>query len=174
MADVFISYSSHDRGFVEQLVRDLITNGITTWYDRWEMVPGDSLTQKIGIAILNNHSLVVVLSPSSVNSEWVQRELGVALNREFRERSVKVIPALLEDCLVPPFLSDKVYADFRSDYGGGLRELIGAVSGGRSDSHVTSSLPASPPALLSWDNVVGSNLTTENLTGANIVDDQVS
>ena len=97
MVRVFVSYSSRDRGFVEQLVHDLQENGINPWYDRWEMLPGDSLMQKIGDAILENEYLVVVLSPNSAESEWVKRELGLALTREFRERRVQVIPALLQD-----------------------------------------------------------------------------
>jgi len=71
MAHVFISYSSKDRGFVEQLVKDLRDNGIEPWYDQSEMLPGDSLTQKIGEAILDSDFLVIILSPNSIESEWV-------------------------------------------------------------------------------------------------------
>ena len=88
MPRVFVSYNSNDRGFVEQLVSDLQANNVQVWVDQFEMRPGDSLTQKIGAAILENDYFVVVLSPNSVQSEWVQRELSAALIREFAEKQV--------------------------------------------------------------------------------------
>ena len=163
MPRVFISYSSVDRGFVEQLIRDLQANGITPWYDQWEMIPGESLTWKIGNAILDNDRMVTIMSPNSVASEWVQRELGVALEREFRERSVQVIPALIEDCTIPAFLRDKVYADFRSDYRKGLHDLLRAVGWSRVESAVVSNLPDLSTAHIVWGNVVGTNIRTENI-----------
>lgn len=166
MVRVFVSYSNRDRGFVEQLVHDLQENGINPWYDRWEMLPGDSLMQKIGDAILENEYLVVVLSPNSAESEWVKRELGLALTREFRERRVQVIPALLQDCSIPAFLQDKVYADFRSDYHQGLGELVRAV-GLQVGSQVKSSAPGAAQRRM-WDNVIGSNVTAENVIEANV------
>ena len=86
MAGVFLSYSHKDRGFVEQLARDLRANGVTPWYDRWEMLPGDSLVAKIGTALLKNDYFVIILSPNSVSSQWVQRELAAALHRELQKR----------------------------------------------------------------------------------------
>ncbi len=115
-----------------------VPNGVQSWYDNWEILPGDSLTHKIGESILDNDFFVVVLSPNSVDSEWVQRELDLALNKEFRERQVQVIPVLLRDCEVPPFLRDKVYADFRQDYHNGLVKLLRAVGHPLVSRHVAS------------------------------------
>jgi hypothetical protein len=42
----------------------------------------------------------------------VQKELQIALQREFAEGKVVVLPILLEAVEVPAFLKDKVYADF--------------------------------------------------------------
>ncbi len=167
---VFVSYSSSDRGFVEQLVRDLQDNGISTWYDDGEMLPGDSLTERIGDAILKNDHFVVILSPNSAKSEWVTREIGVALNKEFSQRNVTVVPVLYRDCDIPPFLRDKVYADFRSDYRAGLESLIGAVSSGDfPGGEIRSNLPAAAKSRVHWDNVVGSNLTTANIIRSNVL-----
>jgi hypothetical protein len=54
----------------------------------------------------------VVLSHNSVNSEWVQRELQIALARELTERKVVILPILLEPVEIPHFLRDKIFADF--------------------------------------------------------------
>ncbi|MDP9202386.1 MAG: toll/interleukin-1 receptor domain-containing protein [Gemmatimonadota bacterium] len=55
-----------------------------------------------------------MLSHNSIASEWVQRELQVALQKEFSGRHVVVLPILLESVAIPPFLTDKLYADFTS------------------------------------------------------------
>ena len=156
MTRVFISYSSKDRGFVEQLARDLQANFVTPWFDRWEMLPGESLIQKIGSATLTNGYFIVVLSPNSVDSEWVQRELGVALIREFKQHKVQVIPALLKECSIPPFLQDNVVADFRTDYLQGLGNLLQALGQLGESEGPKSHVPESSKIV--WDNVVGDNI----------------
>ena len=149
MTRVFISYSTKDRGFVEQLARDLQANFVTPWFDRWEMLPGESLIQKIGSGILTNGYFVVVLSPNSVDSEWVQKELAVALNREFKQHNVQVIPALLKECSIPPFLQDNVYADFSTDYYYGLGILLQALGQLRESDRPKSEVPESSKIV--WD-----------------------
>lgn len=171
MARVFISYNSQDRGFVEQLVKDLQSNDVEPWYDRLEMLPGDSLTQNLGSAILDNDFFAVVLSPNSVASEWVTRELGVALIREFQERQVKVIPVLYQECQIPPFLLDKVFADFRDNYGQGLNSLLRAVGSDIPAEFVATSLPTPRTQGVHWDNVIGTNLNSTNIFEANSIDD---
>jgi len=163
MAGVFLSYSHKDRGFVEQLARDLRANGVTPWYDRWEMLPGDSLVAKIGTALLKNDYFVIILSPNSVSSQWVQRELAAALHRELQKRQVKVIPVVIRDCEVPTFLRDKVYADFRKDYREGLGGLLRALGSKRAMQKIQTSLPTSAGIRTIWDNVIGDNLTLQNI-----------
>ncbi len=68
-----------------------------------------------------------MLSTASIGSEWVQRELGAALQRELEERKVFILPVLIEDCEIPPLLRDKRYADFREDYAQGLADLLAAI-----------------------------------------------
>ncbi|EON79267.1 hypothetical protein ADIS_0272 [Lunatimonas lonarensis] len=36
--------------------------------------------------------------------------------RELNEKKIVVIPILLDNCKVPLFLQEKVYADFRTDF----------------------------------------------------------
>ncbi len=73
---------------------------------------GDSLTEKIGAAIIETDYFGVILSHNSVNSEWVQKELQIAIQRELQEGQVVVLPILMEPVEIPPFLGDKLYADF--------------------------------------------------------------
>ncbi len=122
--DVFISYNTEDRPFAERLAKDLAFHGLHVWWDQWEMKVGDSLTEKIQDGISRSSWLAVVLSPRSVKSPWVKRELAAALAQEIESEKVVVLPVLVADCIVPPFLRDKIYADFRSSYRAGLGALL--------------------------------------------------
>lgn len=125
---VFISYSSADKPFVDRLVDDLVKHRLGIWYDTWEIRVGDSLTQKIQEGIRESSFLAVVLTPNSVNSRWVQEELRAALAEEMRRGGKFVLPILHQQCEIPPFLSDRVYADFRADYARGFERLLLAVA----------------------------------------------
>jgi hypothetical protein len=122
--DFFISYSGRDAEFVAKLTSDLNSAGVKVWWDKTEMKVGDSLHQKIQDGISNAAWLGVVLSPNSVSSAWVEKELSSALARELESRQVFVLPILYRDCQVPLFLKDKVYADFRTSYDLGLETLL--------------------------------------------------
>ena len=125
---LFISYSHADRDFVSRLVQELASRGIEIWIDLWDMKVGDSLTKKIQDGIAQAAWLAVVLSPGSVSSPWVQRELSAALVKELEEDSVFVLPILYKNCDVPIFLKDKVYADFTSSFEAGFDALAATVA----------------------------------------------
>lgn len=112
--DLFLSHNSLDKPFARRLATDLQASGIRTWLDEAEMRIGDSLIEKIAEGIAGAEYLGVVLSPRSVQSAWVQKELNIALSREIGGRKIKVLPILLETCEIPIFLQDKFYADFRA------------------------------------------------------------
>ena len=71
--------------------------------------------------------MIALLSPTSVQSNWVKKELALAMTGEIEKRSIKVLPALIADCEVPPMLADKFHADFRHSYYWGLRQLFEAL-----------------------------------------------
>ncbi len=111
---IFISHSSNDKFFVRKLAENLRAQGVRVWIDEAEIKVGDSLTVKIGKAIQETDFFGVVLSHNSVNSEWVQKELQVALQKEMKEKRIIVLPILMEQVEIPAFLKDKLYADFSS------------------------------------------------------------
>lgn len=112
MPKVFICYSSRDHAFAHKLAVELRRNNIEVWFDGLSLKIGDSLIQKISDAISEADYIFAVISNNSINSEWVNRELRLALTREFMGTGTKVLPVLLDKCEMPPFLLDKLYADF--------------------------------------------------------------
>lgn len=120
---IFYSYSHSDANFVDRLCQALIDERIHIWLDRWELNVGDSIASKIQSALTEASHLCVVLSKASVASDWCKRELTAGLFREIDEKRVVVLPILVEDCEIPLFLRDKVYADFRKEFDIGLRAI---------------------------------------------------
>jgi hypothetical protein len=131
---IFISYSHEDKVFAQRLAANLVKERANVWIDAWELNVGDSLLGKIQSAITGASALVVILSRASIQSEWCRKELTAGLMRELSEKRVIVLPALLEDCEIPLFLQDKLYADFRNDFTVGFDKLMEAVAGLTSDS----------------------------------------
>ncbi|WP_352420866.1 toll/interleukin-1 receptor domain-containing protein [Proteiniborus sp.] len=114
MSSIFLSHSSKDKFFVRELAEHLKEYGVKVWLDEAEIKIGESLTEKVGRAIDETDYVGVVLSKNSINSEWVQKELQVAMQKELSEKKVVILPMLLEHVEMPPFLRDKLYADFTS------------------------------------------------------------
>lgn len=128
---IFISYSHDDKYFATRLAAQLFRHKRSVWIDEWELNVGDSLIERIQDAIQDASALIVILSKSSIQSEWVKKELSVALIRELDEKRVIVLPVLIDDIKrsdIPPFLKDKVYADFRTDFDKGLHDLLNATA----------------------------------------------
>jgi len=75
MSKVFISYSSKDKEFVKQLATDLrMREGIDAWLDQWEINPGDKIPEMIEAGLSKADFFILVLSPDSVNSQWIEYE----------------------------------------------------------------------------------------------------
>jgi hypothetical protein len=125
---VFISYSHNDKDFVDKLALILVDRRIRVFIDRWEMKLGDSITNKVQDAISDASFLMVILSKSSVQSNWCKREITSALVLELERKRVVLLPILIEDCEIPLFLRDKFYADFRSSFDNGLKTVLESLS----------------------------------------------
>ncbi|NOR68404.1 MAG: TIR domain-containing protein [Methylomarinum sp.] len=125
---VFISYSHSDEEFVNLLAANLVKRNTHIWLDTWNLNVGDSLISKVQEAIEESSALLIILSKSSVESEWCKKELNSALMRELDEKKVIVLPVLLEDCKVPLFLKEKMYADFKTSFDKGLSAIVDALA----------------------------------------------
>jgi hypothetical protein len=89
---VFISYSRTDRAYVGRLAAHLTDEEIPVWYD-YEMAAGDRFATVIQHQIDMCAAFIVVLTPASITSEWVDREIQYA-----EGEGKPVLPLLLEPC----------------------------------------------------------------------------
>lgn len=125
---VFISYSHADKTFVNKLAAHLVKRNAHVWVDSWELNVGDSIIGRVQEAIQDSSALLVILSKASVQSEWCKKELSAGLMRELDEKRVIVLPVLFEDCEIPIFLREKMYADFREDFDKGVSAVVDAIA----------------------------------------------
>ena len=81
---VFLSHAKEDKNrFVIDFAEKLRNNGIDVWLDKWEMLRGDSLMDKIFEEGLKNaEAIIIVLSNHSVNKPWVKEELNAGMMKK--------------------------------------------------------------------------------------------
>ncbi len=94
MSDIFISYSSADRATARQLAQALEQEGWSVWWDR-TIQPGKSFSAVLEEALETARCVVVLWSPNSVASDWVQTEAAEGKRREI------LVPALIEEAELP-------------------------------------------------------------------------
>ena len=91
----FISHSSKDSEFAQELAARLRQARVNVWYAPEDIRPGEKIYDQVKKAINSFDRLLVVLSPNSMNSSWVQIELASAIAREKREGKRVVFPIAL-------------------------------------------------------------------------------
>jgi TIR domain len=128
---IFVSHASQDKRIASRVAMGLKAFDYDTWYDDWELLPGDSIIERIEAAISKTDVLLVLLSSSSVDSKWVRRELSTGLARQLSGKGVMVIPVVVEDCEIPDMLADTKYVDLRGDFERGFRQLADALTARR-------------------------------------------
>jgi uncharacterized protein YjbI with pentapeptide repeats len=93
----FISYSSKDEAFTKRLHADLQCEGVRCWYAPEDIKGGQKLYEQIDEAIRLHDKLLLVLSPNSMDSEWVRTEIAKARQREIRLGFRVLFPISLVD-----------------------------------------------------------------------------
>lgn len=88
----FISYSTIDQAFADRLYTDLQANGVRCWFAPHDIAGGRKIHEQIDEAIRLHDKLLLILSPSSINSKWVQLELTKARKREVRDNARLLFP----------------------------------------------------------------------------------
>jgi len=128
MANIFISYSSEDEKFARKLAEDLIKLGHEPWFDKWEIKVGECIQSKIEHGVSEADYVIIILSPSSVESTWVEKEWKIKYWDEIERNETLVLPVLIENCEIPSLLKIKKYADFRTNYPIGLVDLASSIN----------------------------------------------
>lgn len=81
--DVFICHANEDKGFVDQLAKALKNDGITVWYDSFQIGWGDDLRPTIDDGLKNSRYGIVVFSAAFLKKKkWTEYELNGLFSKE--------------------------------------------------------------------------------------------
>jgi hypothetical protein len=110
---VFVCHASEDKErFVLDFGRKLRSRGVDAFVDEWEILPGDSLPDKVfEEGIPGSQAMIVVVSEHSVNKPWVREELNHGVVRNIAG-DIKLIPVViggLDNSHVPESLKTKLW-----------------------------------------------------------------
>ena len=117
----FLSYSRANKDFAVKLARELKSEGFAIWLDQLDIPPGSRWDVEVENALANASCVLVILSPFSQASENVQDEIAYAL-----DSGKKIIPVVLENCMVHFRLRRLKHIDFTKNYNQGLDQLLAA------------------------------------------------
>jgi uncharacterized protein YjbI with pentapeptide repeats len=96
----FISYSSKDVDFAKRIHSDLQDGGVRCWFAPEDMKIGDRIRDTIETAIRLRDKLLVILSATSVASEWVEDEVEKAMEEETRHGKTVLFPVRIDDAVM--------------------------------------------------------------------------
>jgi len=120
MQKIFISYSRKDMDFVRKLAGDLEAAGYDVWWDITDLQGGDDWVNTIPQAISSSQYVIVVLTPASIESEWVRKEYTQALSLR-----KKIVPIMLTSCSIPFALNTINFVNFTSgEYADNFKRLL--------------------------------------------------
>jgi hypothetical protein len=123
--EVFLSHSSKDHDFVTRLARVLKRHKIRYWYSATHIAGAKQWHDEIGDALARCDWFLVVLTPDSVRSPWVKRELLYALSEE--RYSERIIPVLRKPCEYSRLswtLPEFQIVDLTGNFDVGCRQLL--------------------------------------------------
>ena len=123
--EVFLSHSGLDREFAEKIVELLRRLGVPVWHGPSSIRGSQQWHDEIGDALERCDWFVILLSPNSMRSKWVKRELVFALDEDRYEKYF--IPIVIRAGNYRKFswaLSSYHLVDFTEDFEKGCRALL--------------------------------------------------
>ena len=78
---IFLSHSHKDNAWYEQLVAALQRAGFDVWFDKNGLYVGAQWVKALEEELQRRDVFLLVISPDSWSSEWVQEELSLALGQ---------------------------------------------------------------------------------------------
>ena len=123
--EVFLSYSSLDWEIAEKIVDLLRRHGVPVWHGPSSIRGAQQWQDEIGDALERCDWFVILLSPDSIRSKWVSRELHFALRED--QYDYCIVPAVIRAGNYRKFawaLSSYQLVDFTEDFEKGCRALL--------------------------------------------------
>src|SRR5262245_35580183 len=118
----FFSYVHEDGEFALRLAKDLRAAGAAVWIDRLDIKVGQHRDRAVEEALAECPQLLLILSPTSVDSPKVMSEVSFAL-----EQGKTILPVIHHNCKIPFRLRCLQNVDLTLNYDEGLGRLLEAL-----------------------------------------------
>lgn len=128
---IFLSHNSKDKIIVEPIAIKLreVFGQDNVFYDSWSIQPGDGIIDKMNEGLANCSLFYFFVSKNSLESFMVKLEWQNAVMRMSNGKA-KLIPVRIDDCLLPPILSQSLYIDlYTNGFDVALRQIIDMANG---------------------------------------------
>lgn len=113
---VFLSHSSKDKDIVDKIFDEFQKSEICAWYDKYEIEPGDSITEKINEGLSESDIGIICISNNFLNGSngWTKSELNFFVQRRMRnpDQSFIILNFDVPHDELPPLVQDYKYIDF--------------------------------------------------------------
>ncbi len=110
--DVFISHRSENKPWVRVLEENLSAQGFSPFLDERSMIPGGSVAGQLHQALEHSANGILVATPESLESGWVQNEYEKMLGRRNNNPGFRIIPLIFGSIPNFPFLDNLLCVDF--------------------------------------------------------------
>jgi hypothetical protein len=127
---VFLSYAAGDRDIACKILEEARRQKLDTslWLDTLELPPGGEIDKALNKILSASDYLLIVLSPKSAMSRWMQYEWESVLSRQLTKRDITLLPVIIGDVEIPHALKSYQFLDLRGDFQQGVKRLVEQIS----------------------------------------------
>jgi small GTP-binding protein len=113
--DVFLSHNSKDKAAVERIAKRLLSVGIRPWLDKWNLSPGDTVSDALEHAIKTISCAALCFGPADAG-KWHIMEIRAYVER-WASKDARMIPVILPGVIeapeLPLFVRQTLWVDMR-------------------------------------------------------------
>lgn len=128
---IFLSHNSKDKRIVEPIAIKLreIFGQEYVFYDSWSIQPGEGIIDRMNEGLANCTIFYFFVSNNSLSSYMVKLEWQNAVMKASNGKA-KLIPVRIDNCLIPPILSQSLYIDlYTNGFDVALRQIVDIATG---------------------------------------------
>ena len=109
MAKVYISYNNRDSAIATKISEVLKGAGHEILIDVDTLLPGQDISSTLFYALRQSDFMIVIISENSVDSKWVQNEIGAALSYSAERKNFGLFPLVVGSPQIPDSIRHKLY-----------------------------------------------------------------
>ncbi|MBB6713731.1 toll/interleukin-1 receptor domain-containing protein [Clostridium gasigenes] len=118
-ASVFLSHSSENKDYIEELIPYLNASNLPVWYSEFCIDYGDSIVNEVQKGINSSATVVFLITKEFLESNWCKTEMETFLTRLAYKDDILIISLIdsnIDEKNIPIFISNKKYLRIKSPY----------------------------------------------------------